>query len=134
MADAPQQHPTPRVVIPLFPERAAERRTRWLAPLLQLHTRLRPVVKLNHLRVPAEMRAAACSAATKLLGFTAPSVLLAGGVMVFSILAALIAATCGVRGVNATAIGFTAGGWTFLGTTGYALIKRGWSLALLRWR
>lgn len=132
MADAPHQHPTPRVVIPLFPERAAERSTHRLAPLLQLQARLRPV--LDQLRLPAELRAAVGSAATKLLGFTAPSVLLAGGVMVFSILAALIATACGIRGVDATTIGFTAGGWTFLGTTGYALTKRGWSLALLRWR
>lgn len=132
MADAPHQHPTPRVVIPLFPERAAERPTHRLAPLAQLQARLRPV--LDQLRLPAELRAAVGSAATKLLGFTAPSMLLAGGVMVYSILAALIAAACGIRGVDAPAIGFTAGGWTFLGTTGYALMKRGWSLALLRWR
>lgn len=131
MADAPHTH-APRLVIPLFPERAEEQPTSWLAPLHEVLTRVRAL--LGRVRIPREIRKPVGAISTKVLTFTAPAVLLAGGVAVFTVLAASMAAACGVKDVNAAAVGFTAGAWTFLASTGYGLVKRGWSLAALRWR
>ena len=128
MADAQQPRLT-RDVIPLHPGRMPAPTLPWLAPLVD---RLRAA--RARLRVPSELAAFLGGMGGKAIAFTAPSILLAAGVAVLTLLAGSVAAACGMKGVDAAAVAITAGGWTLLGTTGYALLKRGWSLALVRWR
>ena len=128
MADV-QQPRIRRDVIPLHPGRVPEHAWRWLPPLLD---RLRTV--RSRLRIPPELLHFLSGIGGKAVEFTAPGILLAAGVAVLALLAGFVAAACGMKRVDAASLGLTAGGWTLLGTTGYALLKRGWSLALLRWR
>lgn len=128
MADA-QQPRLARDVIPLHPGRMPARTATWLTSLVE---RLRAA--RVRLRLPWELAAFLGGMGGKAIEFTAPSLLLAMGVAVLTLLAGSIATACGKEGVDAAAIALTAGAWTLLGTTGYALLKRGWSLALIRWR
>ena len=110
MADAPGPRPQ-RDVIPLHPDRPARRRP----------------------QLPPELAALLRESARGLLGFFMPAVLLALGAFLLALLAASVAAACGLPAVRPLTLAATAGRWTLLASAGGALALRGSRLARIRW-
>lgn len=127
--------PTPppsarRHVIPLFPDQpAAGWRLRARIP----ETLLPLVIRVRGIRISPDVATMGREAAGKGFNFLAPAILLAAGAAVLALLAGNIAVAAGRDTLNPAAAAATTGAWTFLATTGAALLKRGLYLARSRW-
>jgi hypothetical protein len=122
--------PARRHVIPLFPDRPA---AGWRLPARIPETFLPLVIRVRAIRLPPEVATIGREAAGKGFNFLAPAILLAAGASVLALLAGNIAVAAGRDTLNPAAAAATTGAWTFIATTGGALLKRGLYLARTRW-